>query len=60
MSNSYRITFDDGTDKIMCIKSTDTVVLDDEYDGHLRTDRRSLPAPSPIVLHERINSKASS
>jgi hypothetical protein len=44
----------------VCIKSTDTVVLDDEYDGHLRTDRRSLPAPSQIVLHERINSEASS
>ena len=43
MGDSYRVVFDDGTDKIVHIERTDTVVLDDEYVHKLRSDWDSSP-----------------
>jgi hypothetical protein len=52
MSDSYRIVFDDGTDTIVHIERTDTVVLADDYVHKLRRDWDSSPPLSPSVTHE--------
>ena len=52
MADSYRVVFDDGTDKIVHIERTDTVVLDNEYVHKLRSDWDSSPRQSPSVAHE--------
>ena len=52
MGDSYRVVFDDGTDLIVHIERTDTVVLDNEYVHKLRSDWDSSPPLSPSVTHE--------
>ncbi len=52
MADSYRVVFDDGTDMIVHIERTDTVILDDEYVRNLRSEWDSSAPLSPSVTHE--------
>lgn len=52
MGESYRVVFDDGTDMIVNIERTDTVVLDDEYVHKLRSDWDTSPPLSLSATHE--------